>query len=72
MTRKSTNYWDPQPWYFVYNRKELNELSSKVSSTIQKYSHIVHGMDLVMNETDKIKRNMLDLEREFDQLKHNL
>ena len=58
--------------FSMYNREELNELSSKVSSTVQNQKHIVHGMEMVMNETDKIKGNMLDLEQEFDQLQRNL
>ena len=40
--------------FSMYNREELNELSSKVSSTVQNQKHIVHGMEMVMNETDKI------------------
>ena len=58
--------------FSMYNREELNELSSKVSSTVQNQKHIVHGMEMVMNKTYKIKGNMLDLEQEFDQLQHNL
>ena len=54
--------------FSLYNKEELHELSSKVSSTIQNQKHIVQGMNLVMNETDKIRGNMVDLQQEFSQL----
>ena len=58
--------------FSLYNREELNELSSKVSTTIQNQRHIVHGMNLVINETDKIRGNVVNLKHEFTQLERNL